>query len=92
MGRFLPVDRNEAEVLGLDKAMVLSVIRHADQPTRSDEGRRWVMIPFTDWQRIAPWWSLSTIKRYTMALRESGHVEARQFAMMDRTLWYSICE
>lgn len=89
----IQVQKHEARELGIEKAVLLGLIRHADlQSIEDEDGETWVRIGPDDWREIAPWWSNRTIHRHLSVLRESGRLQAQKFGTWDHTLWYSTGE
>lgn len=83
-----------AAKIGLKKAIMLQQIHFWITLPKAieKEGRKWHYDTHASWLIQFPFWSLKTIKRLTISLREDKLIIAKAFNAYkhDQTLWYTI--
>jgi hypothetical protein len=82
-----------AVAIGLNEALVLQQVHYWLKSSKHEvDGRRWIYNTLEAWHTQFPFFSVSTIRRTLISLRERGLLLSANHneAQTDRTLWYSI--
>lgn len=81
--------------IGLNESIVLQQLFIGVQKSNTIlGGNRWIKHTYDDWQKVFPFWSISTIKRALVSLQEKGYILVEQHGRQnyDRTNWYTVVE
>ena len=89
----LVIDRELAKRIGLEKAIVLTVMAELiNASTHEENGKKWVAITSKELQKKVPFWSVSTVNRVLNALVDQKYLEVARNAEnpYDKTRLFTI--
>lgn len=79
----LVFQRELAEAVGLEKAIVLQTLHYlikSEKSGRVKDGQRWIYNSYAQWQKqFFPFWSARTVERVFTELEKASLIESRQF-------------
>ena len=88
-----------AEKLGIEKAVILHclytwIVKNSANNRNAQDGRYWTYNTTEAWQKLLPFMSSRSIRRYLESLNEEGYLLKANYneTGRDRTMWYAISD
>lgn len=88
-----------AEQLGIEKAVILHclytwIVKNSANNRNAQDGRYWTYNTTEAWQKLLPFMSPRSIRRYLESLNEEGYLLKANYneTGRDRTMWYAISD